>query len=221
MDKETRAMLLAGAAALTIRAGTALLGSDGAAAPPPVRTATVTYAQYPTITLPPEPALIASEAPVKLALEPERNEIKLLDAALDAQTQQAIYEVCGQDRDLFCFVMAIANRESRFEADAVGDGGRCIGMMQINTRWHTDRMEALGVTDLTDPVQCAAVAVDYLRELESRYGFEPLSHELLMSYNLGPGGARKALNRGMTSTAYSREVMTTYQEYLAELEAAK
>ena len=114
--------------------------------------------------------------------------------------------------------MAIAEHESEFRLDLQGDNGQSLGMMQINTRWHTDRMEALGVTDLTDPVQCAAVAIDYLQELESRYGFEAESEALLMAYNMGPSGARKALNEGRTSTDYSREIMTVYQGYLAELE---
>ena len=144
--------------------------------------------------------------------------IKPLDVALDAETQWAIYEACGYDPGLFSLVMAIAYTESRFTNDLVGDAGQSIGMMQINTRWHTDRMEALGVTDLTDPVQCAAVAIDYLQELESRYGFEAESEALLMAYNMGPSGARKALNEGRTSTDYSREIMTVYQGYLAELE---
>lgn len=114
--------------------------------------------------------------------------------------------------------MAIAEHESEFQPDLQGDNGQSIGMMQINTKWHTGRMEALGVTDLTDPVQCAAVAIDYLQELESRYGFEPESEALLMAYNMGPSGARKALNEGRTSTDYSREIMTVYQGYLEELE---
>ena len=144
--------------------------------------------------------------------------IKPLDVALDAETQWAIYEACGYDPGLFSLVMAIAEHESEFKPDLQGDNGQSLGMMQINTRGHTDRMEALGVTDLTDPVQCAAVAIDYLQELESRYGFEAESEALLMAYNMGPSGARKALNEGRTSTDYSREIMTVYQGYLAELE---
>ena len=144
--------------------------------------------------------------------------IKPLDVALDAETQWAIYEACGYDPGLFSLVMAIAEHESEFKPDLQGDNGQSLGMMQINTRWHTDRMEALGVTDLTDPVQCAAVAIDYLQELESRYGFEAESEALLMAYNMGPSGARKALNEGRTSTDYSREIMTVYQGDLAELE---
>ena len=144
--------------------------------------------------------------------------IKPLAVDLDAETQWAIYEACGYDPGLFSLVMAIAEHESEFQPDLQGDNGQSIGMMQINTKWHTGRMEALGVTDLTDPVQCAAVAIDYLQELESRYGFEPESEALLMAYNMGPSGARKALNEGRTSTDYSREIMTVYQGYLAELE---
>ena len=144
--------------------------------------------------------------------------IKPLDVALEAETQWAIYEACEYDSGLFCLVMAIAEHESEFKPDLQGDNGQSLGMMQINTRWHTGRMEALGVTDLTDPVQCAAVAIDYLQELESRYGFEAESEALLMAYNMGPSGARKALNEGRTSTDYSREIMTVYQGYLAELE---
>ena len=144
--------------------------------------------------------------------------IKPLAVDLDAETQWAIYEACGYDPGLFSLVMAIAEHESEFQPDLQGGNGQSIGMMQINTKWHTGRMEALGVTDLTDPVQCAAVAIDYLQELESRYGFEPESEALLMAYNMGPSGARKALNEGRTSTDYSREIMTVYQGYLEELE---
>lgn len=185
-----------------------------------------------TATQPPAPA--ATPAPAQQETEiPEDNaselwsddgtlhRIKPLDVDLDAETQWAIYEACEYDPGLFCLVMAIAEHESGFDPQTVGDNGQSLGMMQINTRWHTGRMEALGVTDLTDPVQCAAVAIDYLQELESRYGFEPLSHELLMGYNFGPGGARKALEEGRTSSAYSREVMTVYQGYLEELEAGQ
>lgn len=147
---------------------------------------------------------------------------KLLESVpLDAETQAAILELCGGDRDTFCAVMAIAWVESRFDTEAVGDNGVSIGMMQINTRWHTGRMEALGVTDLTDPVQCAAVALDYLRELSEGYGFGWITdHDLYMAYNMGPGNARTALNAGTTSSHYSRSVLAAFEECAAEMEAA-
>ena len=139
----------------------------------------------------------------------------------EATTQAAILELCGGDRDTFCAIMAIAWVESRFDTDAVGDNGVSIGMMQVNTRWHTGRMEALGVTDLTDPVQCAAVALDYLRELSEGYGFGWITdHDLYMAYNMGPGNARIAIDSGTASSGYSRAALAAFGEYAAEMEAA-
>ena len=145
----------------------------------------------------------------------DRNRIDtpLLKVPLAAETQWAIFEQCGQDADLFCSVMAIAEVESDFDANLLGDGGDSIGMMQINTRWHTGRMEALGVTDLTDPVQCAAVAVDYLQELEGILEAGPGDQGLYVGYNCGPSRAKRT-----SSTVYSREVMTVYQGYIEEME---
>lgn len=178
-------------------------------------------------TAPPPPAVEVQE-PTPSPLETWSNDgslltIRLLDIDLDPETQWAIYQECGSDNRLFCTAMAIAYRETggTFQADAVGDNGGSIGIFQINTRWHIDRMERLGVTDLTNPVQCAAVAVDYLKELVDRYGFEPESEALLMAYNMGPGGAKNALAAGTTSTAYSREVWAAYQGYLEEMEGAQ
>lgn len=144
----------------------------------------------------------------------------LLDIGLDQETQWAIYNECGGDGGLFCTAMAIANLETggTFQTDAVGDNGDSIGLFQVNTRWHEDRMERLGVTDLTDPTQCAAVAIDYLKELSDRYGFEPESEALLMAYNMGPGGASNAIEAGITSTDYSQRGWVLYQDYLEELE---
>lgn len=185
-------------------------------------------AEAPAATRPPATATDPAEQEADAQDEPSASDlwsddstlhdIKPLDIPLDADTQWAIYRNCGYDPGLFSLVMAIAEHESEFRLDLQGDNGQSLGMMQINVKWHTGRMEALGVSDLTDPVQCAAVAIDYLQELESRYGFEAESEALLMAYSMGPSGARKALNEGRTSTDYSREVMTVYQGYLAELE---
>lgn len=146
--------------------------------------------------------------------------IKPLAVDLDAETQWAIYEACGYDPGLFSLVMAIAEHESEFQPDLQGDNGQSIGMMQINTKWHTGRMEALGVADLTDPVQCAAVGLDYLQELARTTGSGLTDHALYMAYNMGPSGARKALEAGRTSTSYSEAVLEVYQEYMTEMEWA-
>lgn len=144
--------------------------------------------------------------------------VQILNITLEQETQWEIYRLCGYRDSAFCFLMAIASRETGFDAQAVGDNGSSKGLMQINIRWHTDRMEALGVTDLTDPVQCAAVAMDYLKELEAQHGFAPESEALLMAYNMGPGNAKKAISNGSSSTDYSRETFSIYQGFMKEME---
>lgn len=195
-----------GAAALTAGGGSATVDK---LTPPP--TATQADAIRPPASCTPEP-WSSNSLP---------DPAQLLDVSLDQETQREIYHECGYDSGLFCTVMAIAYRETggTFQADAVGDNGDSIGMFQINTRWHTDRLERLGVTDLTNPAQCAAVAIDYLEELAEDYGFPWESHDLLMAYSMGPGGAKKALAAGTASTAYSREVLELYQGFMKEMEA--
>lgn len=60
-------------------------------------------------------------------------------------------------------IQAVGWVESRFQADAVN--GDCVGIMQVSEKWHKDRMERLGVTELTDIRGNMLVAVDYLSEL--------------------------------------------------------
>ena len=165
----------------------------------------------PVLAIPEAPAIAAADL---WSDDRSRIDTPLLEVPLAAETQWTIFEQCGQDADLFCSVMAIASVESDFDPQMVGDGGDSIGMMQINTRWHTGRMEALGVTDLTDPVQCAAVAVDYLQELEDILEAGPGNQGLYVGYNCGPSRAKRT-----SSTAYSREIMAVYQRYIAEMEA--
>ncbi|MBD5456332.1 MAG: lytic transglycosylase domain-containing protein [Lachnospiraceae bacterium] len=67
------------------------------------------------------------------------------------------YNICPE------IIQAICWRESRFLADAENDG--CIGIMQVSPKWHQDRMDRLGVTDLKDVRQNMTIAVDYLSDL--------------------------------------------------------
>ena len=179
--------------------------SEGREPEPPAPVVTA-----PVLAIPEAPAIAAADLWID---DRSRIDTPLLKVPLAAETQWAIFEQCGQDADLFCSVMAIAEVESDFDANLLGDGGDSIGMMQINTRWHTGRMEALGVTDLTDPVQCATVAIDYLLELEGILEAGPGDQGLYVGYNAGPSRAKRT-----SSTAYSREVMAVYQEYIEEME---
>lgn len=154
---------------------------------------------------------IAPEAPALLAGT----------ASLDIDIQRQIYEVCGEDDRLFCCVMAIADQETKFDTEAVGDGGRSIGLMQINTAWQQDRIERLGITDLADPAQNVTVAIDYIAWLTDHLDLSESpyeSHALYMAYNMGLKGSKDC---GAPQTEYSVAALDRYHTYLTEMEAAK
>ncbi|MBD5549510.1 MAG: lytic transglycosylase domain-containing protein [Lachnospiraceae bacterium] len=80
------------------------------------------------------------------------DDVKEISEELGAQ-----YDICPET------IQSIGWWESRFDPKA--ENGGCIGIMQINPRWHQDRMDKLGVTDLLDTRQNMTVAVDYLSDL--------------------------------------------------------
>ena len=67
-------------------------------------------------------------------------------------------------------IKALIEEESGWVASAEGDNGQSVGLMQIQERWHKDRMKRLGVNDLYDPEQNLTVGCDILSELLNKYG---------------------------------------------------
>lgn len=117
------------------------------------------------------------------------------DLPLDYETQMKLYGAClemGVDYDL---ALAVMEQETRFQ-NIMGDGGDSYGYMQVQIKWHKDRMAELGVTDLMDPEGNFRVACNFLRECIDKYGLE----RGLGYYNSGKAKV----------TSYSREVMEKY-----------
>lgn len=108
-------------------------------------------------------------------------------------------------------IKAMIQKESQWNAGAMGDGGKSYGLMQIHKRFHTDRMARLGVTDLLDPVQNIKVGTDYLKELNAMSDGRGMNW-LLMAYNMGPDQANKLWKKGTRSTAYTREISRIMEE---------
>lgn len=179
-----------------------------------------------------EPAApqIRAEAPVvhtpapEPEPEPEPPALRYLEAVnMDPETQDAIWTVCKENPTLYSMVMAMGYYESAHDTAAVGDSGRSLGWLQVQPRWHQERMDCLGVTDLLDPVQCALVAVDYIDWIAERLNPENPAdaygtHALLMAYNQGWQGANESWSAGRYSTNYSRKVLDLAATYLAEME---
>ena len=106
------------------------------------------------------------------------------------------YGICPE------LLMAIIERESAGQADA--ENGGCKGLMQIADRWHTDRMERLGVTDIYDVDGNIHVCTDYLAELFEKYEDVGIA---LMVYH----GEKNAANKEKLSS-YAEGILTRSAE---------
>lgn len=114
----------------------------------------------------------------------------------------ARYGICPE------FLTAIAFYESSYCPEA--RNGNCIGLMQVNPKWHEDRIAQYGARNLYDPYQNMLIAGDYLLEL-----FE--EHEdpgmVLMTYN-GDSKADDYWNGTAELSEYASKIL----ELSAELE---
>lgn len=124
-----------------------------------------------------------------LTITPTKAEIN--EYIVDVATQ---YEICPE------LVMAMVEAESTYQIDA--ENGDCKGLMQVSVKWHKDRMDKLGVTDLMDPYSNILVGVDYLAELSKKYeiGYA------LMIYNGGYNYAMRIYEKGELSS-YATKIL--------------
>lgn len=129
--------------------------------------------------------IVIEEVPVAAAPEPspEGQAFYIYDVPLEDKLQLYIVRLCEENHIDPAVVMGMAQRESQFTADAIGDGGDALGMWQVQPKWHQDRMDKLGATDLLDPYQCVTVAVDFLSELLDIYDGD--IEKALTAYNQG------------------------------------
>lgn len=126
----------------------------------------------------------------------------LYDIPLSKELQNYTQDVCEEYGVSYPLALAVMNRESRYQADAVSKTSD-YGIMQINQGNHEWLEEELGITDWLDPEQNILAGVYVLSQF-SEYE-DP--HQILMSYNCGPTGAKRLWADGVYSTAYSRAVV--------------
>lgn len=147
-------------------------------------------------------------------------EAKAAGGTMPVIVQVYTYIVCKQYGVDYEVVFALIERESLCRWDIVGDDGESTGYMQIQERWHWDRMERLGVNDLKNPFQNIRVGVDYMAELLERTGGNHM--DMLAAYNYGYAGAKTCLwDEGVHKYSYNKEIMERAQELKEETEAAR
>lgn len=132
--------------------------------------------------------------------------------------QVYLWCICREAGVDYYTALALIERESGYRYDATGDSGNSKGLMQIQERWHTGRMEALGVEDLYNPYSNMLVGVNFLKEIQDRYLASSGEHCVLMVYNMGATGANKLWAEGIYSTVYTRQILQRAQEIKQELQ---
>lgn len=126
---------------------------------------------------------------------------------LSEELQKHIFEVCEEYDVDASLVIAMIGRESNYDVDVIGDDGQAFGLMQVQPRWHSERIDSLGVDDLLDPYQNIIVGVDYLAELFEKGNSVEWT---LMAYNGGFDHADRHVNRGEVSE-YVKDVLSTVE----------
>lgn len=145
----------------------------------------------------------ATVAEIATTTEEEPESVAVYPVPLDEELQVFIVNLCEEHHIDSAIVFAMIDHESDFDADATGDGGNSLGLMQIQPKWHKDRMQKLDCTDLLDPFQNVTVGIDYLAEcLDKGKGVE----WALMAYNGGASYANKMAKKGIISD-YATEVL--------------
>lgn len=120
------------------------------------------------------------------------------DVPLSYEEQDFLHTACQESGVPYALALAVIERETQFQ-NLVGDDGASLGYMQVQERWHWDRMERLGVTDLMNPFGNFRVGCDFLAELLEKYP----TQEALTAYNSGSPGYNQ----------YSYDVMANYEKW--------
>ena len=153
-------------------------------------TQNLSYGRLPGDDVPATERCYLTEDEVQEDFENEKIEAELVemgyfrdDVPLDYETQAYLRTACDESGVPFEMALAVIRKESTYQ-NITGDSGDSIGYMQVQPKWHQERMRRLGVTDLTQPLANFRVGCDYLAELMDKYSWE----EALTAYNSGKPG---------------------------------
>lgn len=138
----------------------------------------------------------------QLLLKTNRRQSHYCDSIpLTFEEQGWLRAACEEFNIPYALALGLIEKETEFR-NLIGDDGASTGYMQIQKKWHWDRMERLGVTDLVEPSGNFRVGCDFLAELYAKYNDWSLA---LTVYNRGH-------NPGYI-TDYAKEVMGNYAHW--------
>lgn len=130
------------------------------------------------------------------------------DIPLTHEEQDCLQVACEEFNVPYALALGLIEKETRFQ-NLIGDDGASAGYMQIQQKWHWDRMERLGVTDLMEPRGNFRVGCDFLSELYEKYNDWSMA---LTVYNFGhyPGYITDYAKGVMENYARWQEIVENY-----------
>lgn len=111
--------------------------------------------------------------------------------SLEYEMQELVWSASEETGCPYELALSVIFCESSYR-NVNGDNGNSIGYMQAQPRWHQERMERLGVTDLSDPLSNFRVGCDLLAELIEKYESVEAA---LTCYNTGSPGTSDYADR--------------------------
>ena len=162
-------------------------------------------------TPPPETITVTKtvEVPAKSNVLVDTADVFLFDVPLSDSLQRYIYEICADENVPVTLVMAMIEHESGFDPEAVSPTDD-YGLMQINAVNHEWLKEEYRCADMMNPYQNVLCGISIISSYIDKYGE---LDKALMAYNMGNYGAQKAWKNGVTSIAYSEEILSLMKEY--------
>lgn len=136
-------------------------------------------------------------------------DVFLFDVPLSDSLQRYIYEICADENVPVTLVMAMIEHESGFDPEAVSPTDD-YGLMQINAVNNEWLKEEYRCADMMNPYQNVFCGISIISSYIDKYGE---LDKALMAYNMGNYGAQKAWKNGVTSIAYSEEILSLMKEY--------
>lgn len=131
------------------------------------------------------------DEPIEPVIETEPTYyVDVVDGYITEDSIRSICEYIGKQYEISPYLlMSLAWQESRYDVYATGSSGDK-GLCQIVEKWHGDRMDELGVTDIYDPYGNILVCADILSDLKNdTYGYDVTY--VLMAYNMGSNTAKQ------------------------------
>ena len=153
-------------------------------------------------------------APMQIEATYKTNEVAFYDVPLSEELQMHIFAECEARNIAPAIIIAIIERESNYKPDAIGDDGESFGLMQIQEKFHKERMERLECNNLLDSYQNIKVGIDIIDELAKE---DPDLYFVLMAYNGGRNYANENISNGIVSE-YAREVAARSSELTEYIE---